>query len=272
MQPQYAAITGAAEGLGRSFALACAQQGFNLVLIDLPHHKLDKLALHLAQSFTIDVLVIEQDLCEANAAENIARHIASKQICLRLLVNNAGMGFSKPFQHLDEAQLCKILQLNIQSLTSLTYQLLPLLKQNSEATIINVSSLASFFHLPFKSIYTASKAYVRFFSQSLRVELKPDHIHVCAVCPGAINSNEQQFLTQLDAGWIGRKAVLHPDAVAKQAIEGALAGKAIIIPGFINRLLLMCHAIIPSFISESMLTNSMHRLALSTANYAIKIS
>jgi len=64
MKNRYAVITGAADGLGRSFALACASEGFHLILVDLPFKKLPQLAGHIEQSFGNQVIVIEMDCCD----------------------------------------------------------------------------------------------------------------------------------------------------------------------------------------------------------------
>ncbi len=267
MKNMYAVITGAAEGLGRSFALACANQGYHLLLIDLPYKKLQMLAGHIEQTFGNRVIVVEKDLCAADTADEISTIIRNQQLSVGLLINNAGMGLSKPFESMPQSQLSKLLQLNVQSLTQVTYALLPALKENGNATIINVSSLASFFPLPFKSIYAASKSYVRFFSQALRIELKHEGVHVCALCPGGITSNGNAYLATNYSGWFVRHAALHPDEVARLALKGAFKKRAIVIPGLLNRTLLMCTRWLPAFIKDNLATSSMQ---LATANPTLK--
>jgi uncharacterized protein len=239
MKNTYAVITGAADGLGRSFALACASKGYHLLLVDLPFKKLPQLAGHIEQTYGNHVIVIEKDLCAAETVTDISAIIGNQKLSVGLLINNAGIGLSKSFDSMHESQLTRLLQLNVQSLTQVTYALLPWLKEHGNATIINVSSLASFFPLPFKSIYAASKAYVRFFSQALRIELQHLDVHVCTLCPGGVVSNSNQYITTHYSGWFVRQSALHPDDVARLALKGAFQKKAVVIPGILNRILLV---------------------------------
>jgi uncharacterized protein len=257
MKKDYAIITGAAEGLGRSFALACASQGYHLILVDLPFKKLPQLASHIAQTFGNDIIVVEKDLCAKTTATEIANIVNKQHLSVGLLINNAGIGLSKTFESLHDWQLSSLLQLNVQSLTQVTYALLHALKQHGDAIIINVSSLASYFPLPYKSIYAASKAYVRFFSQALRIELKQEGVHVCTLCPGAVASNSSQYITAHHSGWFVRKAAMHPDEVASIALKAAFRKKALVIPGFLNRTLLMLTHLLPAALKDMMAIYSM---------------
>jgi uncharacterized protein len=183
MKNTYVIITGAGEGLGCSLAVECASRGYNLLLIDLPFKKMDRLAWHLSKSFGVQVRYLEMDLCEENCANEVVRFITEKNLVVSMLINNAGIGHSLCFEKLTPIHIERLLQLNIAAVTRLTYALIPLLKQQPRSHIINLSSLASFYYMPLKNIYAASKAYIRSFSLSLRAELLPFGIHVSVVCP-----------------------------------------------------------------------------------------
>ncbi len=264
MNHTYAVITGAADGLGRSFATVCAKAGYHLVLVDLPNKKLNRIAQHLECAFQVKTLVLEINLCALGAAQKIVNLIRNNDLPISLLVNNAGIGMRKLFEDTHEHFITEMIQLNIAAVTQLAWQLIPLMKKHTPAGIINISSIASYYQLPYKSVYAATKALVRSLSLSLRLELKHTGIHVCVVCPGGINSNATQYLISKNTGWLLRQTVMHPDRVAQIALQKAMQGKSLVIPGMLNRIIHFLGKLLPPFLRE--------RIALSTMKMTCTIN
>jgi uncharacterized protein len=237
MNTKYAMITGAGDGLGRSFAMNLASKGYNLILISLPGSKLERLAIHLENHFKITVDFLECNLCAPDGIDRVMDFLQANNLKVNILINNAGMGHTQRFDELTTQYITEELSLNIHVLTQLSSRLIPLMKQCTPAHIINISSMACFYTLPYKNTYAASKAYVKQFSLSLRAELEPDNISVSVVCPSGINSNAQKYFIFRHSSWFTRQCFMHPDDVAEYAIARSFAGDALIIPGWINRLI-----------------------------------
>jgi uncharacterized protein len=259
MQKICTLITGSGDGLGRSFALKCADMGHHLVLVSLPGSNLERLAAIIRNHFRVEVFWIEMDLCKEDSIDRVLEFIKERNLLINILINNAGVGNDENFESLNTEFISRQICLNIQVLTHLTHRLIPILKKSTPAFIINVSSMASYFSLPKKNIYAASKAYVKQFSQSLDNELNAYHIKVCAVCPSGINSNIYQYMIFRNSGWLSRQSFMHPDSVAAYTLKRSLQGETLIIPGFISQMFRVLGWLLPASIKNYLFIRSANR-------------
>ena len=168
----YALITGASEGLGKYLAIECAKRKINLVVTALPGSGLINFSEYLIREFEVEVMAIEKDLTTESACHEIYSAIKERQITINILVNNAGVGGTFPFEQKDPWFLKKIIDLNVIAPTLLSKLFLNDLKLSSPSFIMNVSSLAGMFDLPGKQVYGGTKSYLISFSKSLRKELR----------------------------------------------------------------------------------------------------
>lgn len=233
----YSLITGASSGLGLAFAHEIASRSGNLALVSLPGENLSSIATHLSEQYQIDVEYFEIDLCKTDAHIQIADWIETKALQIHSLINNAGVGGSSPFETMRPEQIDRMIQLNIRATTLLTRQMLPLLKKQDHAYILNVASLASFSPIPFKAIYAASKGFIYAFSQALRFELAQTHVSVSVLNPGPIMTNQEVRERIACHGSVSKLSVVSPEKVAQTAIRGLYAGKDRIIPGYVNQVI-----------------------------------
>ena len=256
----YTLITGASEGLGKSFALECAARKHNLVLVALPGPELHNLSDYLQKNFDSDVVVIEQDLSQDNSAVIIFNKICSLGIEINMLINNAGIGNTRFFEEESSRFFEKQIRINVLATTMLTHLFVPMLKTNSPSHILNVSSLACFFSLPKKQVYGGTKSFIYFFSRSLRQELAVHNVNVTVLCPGGINSNAAQTMLNKSGSWITIKSLMNPEEVAPLALNGMFRKKSVIIPGKLNRLFLCMDRIIPVVLKKAIISHQIGRL------------
>ena len=225
-------ITGASRGIGACFAQNLAKQGHSLVLAARSGADLARLADALSKDASREVLCVA---CDLSTSQGVATLL---EVCAPLrisgLINNAGFGLGGPFlqQRLDNLE--QMLQLNIWTLTTLTHNILPKLIQE-EGFLINVASQAGFQPVPFMSAYAASKAYVLHFTEGLHEEMLPFNVKVQALCPAPTATSF------FDVAGIDVKTTKFKlgsvEAVVAAALKGLKANKAIVIPGWRNRLL-----------------------------------
>lgn len=214
----YAVITGASQGLGKSFAHELAARGNNLVLISLPGQHLHKLGEEISLNTGVKVICFERDFSKTEQVLEVSAFI-NNHLDVNLLINNAGIGGTKVFTHAEAEYILRIIQVNITATSLFTHQLLPNLLKQPEGYILNVSSLAAFSPVGYKTIYPASKAFIHSFSRGLCEELKNTGVFVSVVNPGpmATNADVQERIS--NHGLVGRMTVLNPDKVARKCID-----------------------------------------------------
>ncbi|QFT87631.1 D-beta-hydroxybutyrate dehydrogenase [Bacillus sp. THAF10] len=225
-----ALITGASSGLGYEFVKLFANDGYNLVVIARNEEKLQEIKTKYPH---INVTVISKDLSEPNAINEIMTEINNQFITVDVLVNNAGFGLLGSFEDLSIEQQLNMIQLNVSSLTELTYRLLPDLKKSKSGKILNVASTAAFQPGPNMAVYYATKAFVLSFSEALAEELKEHSITVTTLCPGATKTNFSSIAKVENTKMFSN--AMSSDVVAKQGYQALMQGKRVVITGGLNK-------------------------------------
>ena len=264
MKNYYTLITGASQGFGKAMALEFARRGMHLVLIALPNSGLKELSGFIKENYNIDALYIEADLSLVESYYIIADYIKNNNIKIKHLVNNAGVLSRGFFDDLEDTFVLKQIEVNVSAPTMLIKLLLKNLKSNAPASILNVSSMASFFALPKKQVYGGTKAYLLSFSKSLRKELKRDNISVTTVCPGGLNTTTRLCYQNRICSWITRESVLSPEEAANISINGMLKGKKLIIPGFVNKCFMVLDKLLPEFIKDKLTNMELNKFKVAT--------
>ncbi len=256
----YTLITGASEGLGKALALECAHRKMNLILVALPGPELYQLAGLIRRNYCVDVIAIEKDLCEEQSCTALFDEINKQNLQVNMLINNAGTGSTLLFEEGSINLYEKQIKLNVLATTIVARLFLEMLKRNNNSYILNVGSMASFFYLPKKTVYGATKSFIYFLSKTLRKEMKKHNIHVSILCPGAMNTNLPLILMYKTGNYLSRLSVMDPEKVAHIAINGLLKNKELIIPGRLNKCFLLLDKLLPGFIKKILTNSSMKKL------------
>jgi short-subunit dehydrogenase len=256
--PVYTLITGASLGLGRELAIACAKRNMNLILISLPDEKLPVLAEYISFRFGVKVVYFELDLTKKESLVRL-NELISCQYQVNMIINNAGFGGSRLFECSPLEYLDNMIQLNIRALSLLTRLMIGNLKRQPRAWIMNISSMAAFSPMPFKTLYPASKAFVYYFSRGLAEELKDTRISVSVVHPGPMMTNDEVSSRIMKQGLSARMCLLSTESIADLSIAEMLNGKKVIIPGFLNKVNWILMKLIPLSIQMSLLSRMVRR-------------
>jgi uncharacterized protein len=241
---RYALITGATNGIGYELAKLFASDGYNLVIVARTEADLHERTAEFKQQYEIDVIPIQKDLFEKNAAFEIHDEIKSRNIVVDILVNDAGQGQFGLFVESDIHRQLDIIQLNISSLTTLTYLFLKDMVARNEGKILQLASIASQLPGPWQAVYHATKAYVLSFTEALIRELKDSPVTITALQPGAtdtdfFNKAEMQESKILDT------KLSDPVQVAKDGYEALMKGDDKIVSGFKNKVMVGMSNIMP---------------------------
>ena len=254
----YALITGASKGIGKEIARELAKKKYDLVLTARSEKLLQQFAEELQQQYKVVVQYLAVDLSKAEAPAQITTFITERKLPISMLVNNAGYGLWGRFEKLKLSEQLNMLRLNNESLISLTYELLPVLKQQERSYILNIASTASYQAMPYMSVYAASKAFVVSFSRGLSGELRGSSVSVTCVSPGATGTyfmevagmNTNKKLLNMAA-----KVEMTAEDVAVESVDALFARKVEFIAGVANKITAFANNFLPKSLVEKVVGN-----------------
>lgn len=252
----YTLITGAGAGIGKALALECAAKGMNLLLVALPGTELKETARQIRKQHPVECHYFGVDLSVHCAAAKVYDWVISNRYKVNILINNVGLGSKGVFEEAPVDFYYTQIHLNVITTCIMTRLFISELKKHGPAHIMNTGSMGGFFLLPHKTVYSATKAFVYSFSRSLRLELKQSGITVSVLCPGGTDSNAKTIAINKDLKGLAKASILLPAEVAKEAINKMLKGKAVIIPGWVNKLSYCISRVVPGFVKNFVVLNA----------------
>jgi short-subunit dehydrogenase len=233
----YALVTGASKGIGKAIAERLAERGFGLLLVARSGELLQQQADLLEKKYGIKAHSLALDLSNSGSAEKMAGWVSGLDVPLGVLVNNAGYGIWGSFGELSLDRQLHMLQINIATLFEATHRLIPLLKKNAPAYILNVGSMAGLQAMPSVAAYAASKAFVNTLSRGLSHELRPAGISVTVLIPGSVDTNFVEVSGMQHMAQKAGRNSMTAEQVATAAVDALFKKKIAVIPGFSNRLM-----------------------------------
>jgi short-subunit dehydrogenase len=189
LSSQVILITGASAGIGAALAEGLAVQYLGIRLV-LAARRVDKLNLvaEVCRKAGATVLVVPTDMAQTEQIQALARQALEHFGRVDVLVNNAGYGQMGPIelQPLDAVQ--RQFQVNVCGVVTLVQAVIPVMREQGQGRIINISSIAGRTAFPFGGLYSASKFALEALSDTLRMELEPFNIKVSVIEPGPVRT------------------------------------------------------------------------------------
>jgi short-subunit dehydrogenase len=226
-------ITGASSGIGYHLAIQLAARKFDLVLTARNQESLEKLSTMLVDKHQVAVYVFPADLSKKENAYKLFSDINARGLIVTKLINNAGVGLYGKFAELPLEDELAMIDLNVSSLVILTKLFSQQMVSRGSGTIMNVASLLSFLPFPYYSIYSATKAFVLAFSETIAAELEGTGVGITTLCPGPVDTG---FNTpeMLRTNAYNANRPISPEQVATAGVKLLLKGKGKKIVGFNN--------------------------------------
>ncbi|GIV94244.1 SDR family NAD(P)-dependent oxidoreductase [Chloroflexus aurantiacus] len=222
-------VTGGASGLGRELVLRLLDMGASVAAVDINAAALEELTRQVTHARArLSTHVV--NITDLPAVRELPEKVISLHETVDGLINNAGI--IQPFvkvNELEEAVIDRVLKVNFYGTLYMTKSFLPYLLKRPAAHIVNISSMGALVPVPGQTMYGASKAAVKLFTEGLRSELLNTGVRVTIVFPGAMatdivkNSNvAQPSLPMQDAQAQGSRSmkVLSPKEAARIIIDG----------------------------------------------------
>ena len=238
-----ALVTGATAGIGAAFARRLAADGFALVLVARDKARLEEAAETYRKSHGVEVEIIAADLATDEGMSIVEDRL---RLGVDLLINNAGFGHPGRFLKVPVADEITMLRLHCEAVLRLTSAALPGMIERKQGGVINVASVAAFFA---RGTYSASKAWVVSFSDSVMQDLGGTGVHVMALCPGFVHT-EFHDRAQMDMSGVPEFMWFEADKFIGLALADYRKRVVVSIPGANYKALVGFSRLIPRAVSS----------------------
>ncbi len=221
-----ALVTGGTSGIGAAFARAIAARGDDLVLVARDADRLAETADELREHHGIAVETLPADLAVAEDLARVAERLASTESPIDLLVNNAGFGVRARLTDADLGPHDHAIDVMVRAVLHLGGAAGRAMRERGHGAIVNVGSTAGYVAL---GDYSAIKAWVSTYTESLAVELSGTGVTATVLCPGWVRT-EFHERAKINPSSIPGLLWLEADAVVAETLADVAKGKVISIP------------------------------------------
>ena len=264
-----AVITGAGSGMGRYLAILLARDGADVCVCDLNEKTLNETVIML-RKYNVSVSSHLLDVSDKESIEALPQKVIDQHGKVDLVFNNAGVGSGSYFQDMNKDNWDWVMGINFEGVVNSTRAFIPHMINNSEAAIVNTSSIFGMVTIPGQSVYHATKFAVRGFTESLALEMKQTNpnLQIHCVHPGHIGTNiatsarisDEDFdktqarmsifnrnppKTKQEMGELFKEGGMHPSKAAKIILDGVKKNNSRIFVGLDAKLLDLSQRLFP---------------------------
>lgn len=242
-----AVITGASSGLGKVFAEKVCAKYTDLDEVWLIARRKERLEYFAKEHPEVNIRPIALDLSLESCYEELAGILKETNPNIRILINNAGFNKMGRFDNARKSDILSTINVNVKGMTMVNKTCLPYLWKGSFEII--TGSVGSFAPIPGQAVYSASKAYTRFFAVAMREELKKRGINVMMLSPG--NMKTDMYMNAAGDGSAtnaktDKLPFLDLDKVTETALIRAASGKGNYTPRLFFKAYRVLCKIVPS--------------------------
>src|SRR5215469_551298 len=265
-----ALITGASAGIGFELTKLLAGKLDALVVVARRTERLTQLKNDLqAQLPKLGVSVESADLSNPGGVENLLKRLDERRLGVDVLVNNAGLGEAELFERSPWSRIQQIVAVNVLAMLRLSHHLLPPMIRRGHGAILNIGSGAGYAAMPNAAVYTASKHFVRAFTESLRAQVAGTGIIVSEAAPGPVET-EFDTVAGISGGATPAQGVFRIDAqeCANDIVRQFEKGARIIFPGRNYRLMMKLQPLMPRRLVAGQVAQAAHKIREKTEKRA----
>jgi uncharacterized protein len=230
-----AIVTGASSGIGEQFAGILSRRGYQVVLVARSAGRLEEIAAQLGAR----AHPLPADLSDRNDRASLPERVTALGLVPDILINNAGFSTLGLVAKSIPEQEVNLVEVDVAAVVDLCSRFLPGMVDRGRGAVLNVASMAGFGPLPGQAAYGAAKSFVLAYTHSLRGELRGTGVSATALCPGPVDTGFSEaagFSREEAESALPRMMWVPADKVAQAGVDGLAAGKAVVVPGRVNRI------------------------------------
>ena len=224
-----AIITGASSGLGMEYAKSVIEKYTEMDEIWLIARRKERLEQFAREHSQIAIRCIALDLCEDEAYDSFAEILEAEKPNIQILINNAGFEKTGRLDEMKKENILYMINLNVKALTMMNRICFPYMRKGAFAIL--TCSVASFCPVPSQTIYSSTKAYVRYMGRALREEMRKKGVNILTICPGNMNTEMNPKGGSSQSKNVDRLPFLDMEVLTRKSLDKASKGKAIYTPG-----------------------------------------
>ena len=245
-----ALVTGGSSGIGLEFSRQLAEKGYDLIIVSNSREQLDAVCAPIAEEYGVRVIPRLQNLATGNAAEELMEWCDSQSVLPDILINNAGMFYFKELSPELMGKAEVMIGLHVTTPTKMCILFGDRMKQRGSGRILLVAYMAARIPAPGIQVYSATKAYLRSFGESLSFELKPYGVTVTTLCPAAVATPLYGLKKGLLNFGVAIRVIHTPQWLVRKALKGLFRGRRLMKPSIMNAYLPPMIKMLPSNLEQ----------------------
>lgn len=243
----WALVTGAALGIGRQYAEQLAALGYNLLMVDI----LDSVtteAIIISEQYKVHCDTKVMDLATATAARVLHEWTVAEGYVFDVVINNAGIFSFCDILNTPVERLERIILLHDLTLTTMCRLYGEDMLKRGKGRLLNMSSYSIWMPFPGLASYSASKAYVKSFTEAFAKELRGTGVSVTAMCPAGIATDLYGLPKNLQELGVKIGGLMTPKSCARRGLRAMFKGRKVVVPDWWFRILIPICSYLPGFI------------------------
>ena len=243
----WALVTGAALGIGRQYAEQLAALGYNLLVVDI----LDSVcteAVVIAERHKVKCEAKVMDLATDSAARKLHAWTTAEGYEFDVVINNAGIFSFCDILNTPVERLERMILLHDLTLVTMCRLYGEDMAKRGKGRLLNMSSYSIWMPFPGLAAYSASKAYVKSFTEAFAKELRGTGVTATAICPAGIATDLYGLSKDLQKFGVKWGALMTPQNCARRGLRAMFKGKRIVVPDWWFRILIPMCSFLPGFI------------------------
>lgn len=243
----WALVTGAALGIGRQYAEQLAALGYNLLMVDiLEEVKSEAMVISEQHKVRCDAKVM--DLATATAARELHAWSVAEGYIFDVVINNAGIFSFCDILNTPVERLERIILLHDLTLTTMCRLYGEDMIKRGKGRLLNMSSYSIWMPFPGLASYSASKAYVKSFTEAFAKELRGTGVTATAICPAGIATDLYGLSKKLQRFGVKVGVLMTPKSCARRGLKAMFKGRKVVVPDWWFRLFIPICSYLPGFL------------------------